>query len=285
MTTANRQFRGRHADTRSAVQKVPAATFLVVIHALPIVALILGASVALATFGAMYVFLALGVGIGLHRYFSHRSFKTSRVFQFILGLWCAATFTDPIGFAGKHRLHHRHSDTGSDPHGPRSGFWHCWFGSLLDEGYTDSEVVGVARDLAKYPELMLLHRFFWIPGAALALVVYIVGGFPLLALGYCAPLALLVNLTSSVNYFCHVAGTRRYPTRDDSRNNALVALLTFGEGWHNNHHYYPTAARAGFLWWQLDPLYWCIRLLALLRIVWDVRGVPEHLLHAEHHPA
>ena len=281
MSAVANQSMGRYRQTRTALAKMPGVIFLVAIHLLPIVALALGYSSSFAAFAAIHVFLAFVVIAGLHRYFAHHSFKTSRVFQFIMGVAAATTFSDPIGFAGKHRLHHKYSDTGKDPHAPGSGFWHCWFGSLLDEGYTDDEVIEAVRDLVKYPELMLLHRLFWVPGILFGATAYALGGFALLALGYCAALALLVNVTSSVNYFCHIAGSRRYATQDGSRNNMVVALFAFGEGWHNNHHHYPTAARAGFFWWEYDPFYWCIRLLAILGIVWDVREVPEHLLRAE----
>lgn len=253
--------------------------FLGTIHVVPIIAIARGTTTAAwIIFAIVYLVLSMSVGVGLHRYFAHRSFKTSRAFQFLMAIGATLSFTDPIAFTGKHRLHHRHSDTEQDVHTPLQGFLHCWFGSLIDEGYSDEEVIARARDLLKFPELRLLHRFSYAPGLALAAIMFQLGGFVLLAIGYVAALALLLNLTSSVNYFCHLYGSRPYETRDDSRNNCWVSLLSFGEGWHNNHHFYPTSARAGFEWWQFDPVYWVIRVLEALGVVWQVRGVPARIM-------
>jgi stearoyl-CoA desaturase (Delta-9 desaturase) len=255
--------------------------FIASLHAIPLVAIVRGTTardwVACAVF---YVVAAMGTGIGLHRYFAHHAFRTSRAFQLVLGVLACTSFADPIGFAGKHRLHHRHSDTPSDVHSPRQGWWHCWYGSLVDDGRTEREIVAAARDLARYPELRWLRSWFVLPGVALGALTWWLGGFSLFAIGFVLSRCLLLNLVSTVNYFGHLVGHRRYSTRDRSTNNALVALLTFGEGWHNNHHYYPASARAGFHWWQVDPVYYAIRLLAWLGIVWDLREVPEEVKHA-----
>lgn len=274
-----RRSRSRVARTRA--ERGRGFAWLAVIHAAPLIALVLGVRpIDWVAFGVFYLLLATSVGIGLHRYFSHHAFKTSRSFQFLLGLTTTFTFTDPVAFAGKHRLHHRYTDRDGDTHRPDDGFWQCWFGSLIDEGYTDAEVVRMAKDLTKFPELAWLHRWRYLPGVTLAVLVAWFGGFSMLALGYLGALALLLNLTSSVNYLCHRFGRQRYQTCDASRNNALVALWSFGEGWHNNHHHYPTSARAGFFWWEFDPLYWMIVLLSWLGIVWEVRGVPDRIKFA-----
>lgn len=266
------------APARSRSERARGYAFLAAIHLIPLIALLQGAQPGVwVMFAGMYFVLSMSVGVGLHRYFAHRAFKTSRVFQFMLGIGAALSFTDPIAFTGKHRLHHRYSDTEEDVHTPLQGFLRCWFGSVIDEGYTDQEVMARARDLAQYPELLLLHRFFYLPGIVLGMLLYLSLGFSHFAIGYVGAIALLLNLTSSVNYFCHVYGTRPYQTRDDSRNNIWVALVSFGEGWHNNHHYYPNSARAGFEWWQFDPVYWVIRMLQLFGVVWQVREVPERV--------
>jgi stearoyl-CoA desaturase (Delta-9 desaturase) len=271
----------RPAVSRPALERIRGYTFIAALHVLPATAIMMGPSrrdwLALPVF---YLILSLSVGVGLHRYFAHRSFKTSRLFQFLMGLGSTLTFTDPIGFAGKHRLHHKHSDDDRDVHNPDHGFWFCWFGSLIDEGYTDEEIIAHARDLSRYSDLAWLHRWRYVPGLTLAAGTWAVGGFTFFALAYVGALGLLLNLTSSVNYLCHRWGTRRYETDDKSRNNLLVAIWSFGEGWHNNHHHYPTAARAGFYWWEFDPLYWIIRALAAVRVVWDVREVPDHARRA-----
>lgn len=261
---------------RSRREVFLAGGFLVVLHLLPVAAVVRGTTTAdWVTFAGVHVALALALGTGLHRYFAHHAFATSRPFQALLGLATCFTFTDPIGFAGKHRIHHRYSDTEHDVHTPEHGWWSCWFGSLANDGLTDTQVLAATPDLARFPELRVLHRWFWVPGILLGAGFYAVGGFSRMAIGYGLALVLLLNLTSAVNYVCHRWGSRRYETRDASRNNWLIAVLTYGEGWHNNHHYYPASARAGFFWWELDVNYWLIRLLAFLGLIWDVRDVPE----------
>jgi stearoyl-CoA desaturase (delta-9 desaturase) len=267
--------RRRSAPTRPRWLRYRDWTFIAALHAIPAVAIVPGTTatdwIALVVF---YVVAAMGTGIGLHRYFSHHAFRTSRAFQFALGVLACTSFADPIGFAGKHRLHHRHADTDRDVHSPRQGFWRCWFASLVDDGYTERAIVAAARDLARYPELRWLRRWFFVPGVLLGTATWWLGGFSTFAIGFCLSRALLLNLVSMVNYFGHVAGRRRYATRDASTNNLIVALLSFGEGWHNNHHHSPTAARAGFVWWEVDPVYYAIRLLAALGLVWDVSPAP-----------
>jgi len=262
--------------SRAPVQTIPAQAriifLLVVVHAAPLAALVMGTNtVDWILFAVIYPIQCIGVGTCLHRYFSHRSFKTSRWFQFVLALMAGSVFGDPVRFAGKHRLHHRYSDTTNDTHTPLKGFWSCWYGSLVDNGYTDEQLCEAARDLRKYPELMLLHRFWLAPGLLLCLVAYLIGGFSSVAIGVMLGSALLINQSSAVNYFCHKYGQRRFDTADRSTNNAWIAMLSFGEGWHNNHHYYPSAARAGFYWWEFDYYYWVICLFEKLGLVWDVR--------------
>jgi len=218
------------------------------------------------------------VGVSLHRYFAHRSFKTSRWFQFIMALMAASVFGDAVRFTGKHRLHHRYSDTTNDTHTPMKGFWSCWYGSLLDNGYTDDELCDAARDLRKYPELMLLHRYWMVPGLVLCGIAFLIGGMSSVAIGVLLGSALLMNQAAAVNYFCHKYGRRRFDTRDRSTNNALIAALSFGEGWHNNHHHYPATARAGFHWWEVDMYYWVICLFEKLGLVWDVRQPTQEML-------
>lgn len=221
----------------------------------------------------LYLLSSLGVGVGLHRYFAHRSFRTSRAFQLVLGLLAATAFGDPVGFSGKHRLHHRHADTERDVHTPRRGFWSCWFESLWDDGLSERDVLRVTRDLTLYPELRWLHRFFFVPALATAALTLLVGGYSMFAVGFCTSRVAIIHATSAVNYFGHRSGRRRYATPDDSTNNAWLGVLAFGEGWHNNHHRHPRAARAGVAWWELDGFYYVIRALAWAGLVSDVRGL------------
>ena len=228
-------------------------------------------------FAVIYPFQAVGGGISLHRYFAHRSFRTSRVFQFALALMSAITFGDPIRFTGKHRLHHRHVDKCDDPHTPSHGFWSCAFGSMVDTGYTEQQVRDNARDLTRYPELMWLHRFWMLPGLLLSGLAYWVNGFSGIAIGVLLGVSILIYQSVGVNYFSHRYGQRRFDTADQSSNNWLVAVISYGEGWHNNHHFYPSSARAGFRWWEIDMNYWLICLWEKLGLVWAVRRPPEYL--------
>ncbi len=250
--------------------------FVIVLHAIPVIAVVRGTrTIDWIACGVLYVLALIGAGLGLHRYFSHRAFETSRAFQLVLGVLACTAFTDPIGFAGKHRLHHHHTDVAGDPHDPADGFWRCWFGSLVNERYPDEAIVAAARDWARYPELRWLHRWFAVPGLAAGALAWWAGGFSMFAIGFCLSRVLLLNASSGVNYFCHRYGTRRFDTRDRSRNNAVLALATLGEGWHNNHHAFPRSARAGLRWWEVDPLYWVVRAFAAVGVVWDVQRASE----------
>jgi stearoyl-CoA desaturase (delta-9 desaturase) len=231
-----------------------------------------------AAFAVAYVLILFALGGGLHRYFAHRAFRTSRPFQLVLGLLAAACFGNPIGFAGRHRLHHRWSDTERDFHGPRRGLWFSWVGHLLEDGYAEHELLAVTGDLARYPELMWLHRWSFVPGVAAAGLVGLAGGWAMFAAAYCLPWCLVaIHGASAVNYVCHRHGRRRYATGDGSTNHPVLGVVLLGEGWHNNHHHYPTAARSGFFWWEVDGLYWLLRGLAGLGLVWDLGEVPAHV--------
>jgi len=259
--------------------QVKTALLLIVLQAIPIAVIFIGTkSTDWIIFAIIYPIQCIGVGVSLHRYFAHRSFKTSRWFQFVLALMAASVFGDPVRFTGKHRLHHRYSDTTNDTHTPLKGFWSCWYGSLVDNGYTDAELCAAARDLKKYPEMMLLHRFWLVPGLLLCLLVFFIGGLSSVAIGVLLGSALLMNQASAVNYFCHKYGQRRFETSDRSTNNVWIAILSFGEGWHNNHHHYPSTARAGFYWWEIDFYYMAIWLFEKLGLVWDVRQPRPEML-------
>jgi stearoyl-CoA desaturase (delta-9 desaturase) len=248
------------------------ASLVLLLHVPPTVVIFTGCrSVDWAAFALLYLLGSLGVGVGLHRYFAHRSFRTGRGFQLLLGLLAASAFGDPVGFSGKHRLHHRHADTERDVHSPRRGFWPCWFESLWDDGLTEQDVLRVTRDLTLYPELLWLHRLFFVPAFGLAAVTFLAGGFSMFAIGFCLSRVAILHATSAVNYFGHRSGRRRYATPDDSMNNAWLGVLAFGEGWHNNHHRHPRSARAGIERWELDGFYGVIQALAWAGLVSDVR--------------
>ncbi len=226
---------------------------------------------------ALFVFFVLGsftIAAALHRYFAHRAFRTSRGFQLAMATLVSCLFGDPIGFAGKHRLHHRHADTERDPHGPGQGAWRCWIGHLLDDGgWSEAAIVAAAPDLAAFPELRWLHRFYVVPGIVLTTTILFVGGYGMLVAYAFVWLTLALHGPALVNYFCHRWGSRRFETADRSTNNWLLAALLSGEGWHNNHHHFPGAAHAGLRWYEWDAAYYMLKVLSWLGLVWDLHVV------------
>lgn len=250
-------------------------------HASCLLVFWVGASTAdLVLLAATFYARMFGITGGYHRYFAHKSYKTSRAFQFVLAfLGASATQKGPLWWSGTHRRHHAFTDREGDPHSPREGFWYAHQGWVFDPdwGGTPRELI---RDFARYPELEWLNRWHLVAPLALAALCYAVGGFAGLVWGYSVSTVLLWHATYSVNSFAHLFGTRRYDTADTSRNNPVVALLTFGEGWHNNHHAYQASARNGFRWWELDVTYYVLRALAAVGLVWELREPPASVLAA-----
>jgi stearoyl-CoA desaturase (delta-9 desaturase) len=215
---------------------------------------------------------------GYHRYFSHRTFKTSRAFQLVLALLAMASAQQGVlWWAAHHRNHHKHSDEPGDTHSPvQRGFWWSHVGWIMGSRHKATDLERI-RDFARYPELRFLDRFDLSVAVAWGGVLYLLGGATALFWGHFVSLVLAWHITFCINSLAHVWGTRRYATDDQSRNNALLAVLTFGEGWHNNHHHYQRSARQGFRWWQLDVTYYVLKGLEVLHLVWDVEGVPRHV--------
>jgi stearoyl-CoA desaturase (Delta-9 desaturase) len=236
-------------------------------------------SVALALCGAFYFVRMFGITAGYHRYFSHRSFKTSRLFQFLLAwLGCSALQKGPLWWAAHHRHHHRYSDTPDDPHSPRiNSVWWSHIGWVLARNSEATKWQAI-RDWSRYPELRWLNRHHWVPGMLLATMCLVIGGWSGLAWGFCVSTVLLYHAVFAVNSLCHIFGRRRFATTDDSRNNVLVALLTLGEGWHNNHHHYQSSANQGFFWWEIDICYYLLKVLGFFGLVWGLRKPPAKVL-------
>jgi len=223
-----------------------------------------------------------------HRYFSHRSFKTSRTGQFIFGLLGAsAVQRGPVWWAAHHRYHHTHSDNHSDLHSPsQHGFLRAHMGWLLSmRGFAPD--LRLARDWMKFPELRWLDRFDILVPVIFAYGMFELGGrlaraapdlhtsaAQMLVWGFFVSTVVCWHATYTINSLSHLFGRQRYRTGDTSRNNWLLAILTLGEGWHNNHHYYPSAARQGFYWWEYDLTYYLLRLMSYLGLIWDLNTVP-----------
>ncbi|MGB5210067.1 MAG: acyl-CoA desaturase [Gammaproteobacteria bacterium] len=247
--------------------------------------------VAVTVAVALYALRMLAITGFYHRYFSHKTFKTSRPMQFLFAvLGASAVQRGPLWWAAHHRHHHAHADQADDTHSPRQrGFWHshvAWFMNRRNH-QTRHKLV---RDLSRFPELRFLDRYDMLVPVLLAISLFLSGvllervapglgtnGWQMLVWGFVISTVVLYHATFTVNSLAHTFGRRRYATRDDSRNNFWLALLTFGEGWHNNHHHYPGSARQGFYWWEIDLTWYFLRLLQACGLIWDVRPVPPRI--------
>ena len=219
-----------------------------------------------------YAVRMFGITGGYHRYFSHRSFKLGRVAQFVLAVIAQSSGQKGVlWWAALHREHHRHADEEGDIHSPlRQGFWWSHAGWVLSNEHDVYDARKIA-DFAKFPELRWLDRHHWVPTTVLALGTYLAGGAAGLVWGYLVPTVLLYHCTFAINSIAHLFGTRRFETGDGSRNNWWLALVTFGEGWHNNHHHSMASARQGYRWWEIDITYGVLKVLSWVGIARDLR--------------
>lgn len=233
----------------------------------------------------LYFVKMFAITAGYHRLFSHSSFRTSRWFRFLLGFLAQSSAqAGVIWWAAKHREHHRHSDTDLDPHSPVvHGFWISHVGWIFHRRL-DRPDPALVPDLLRYPELVWLDRNQYVPVVALALFCYWVDGWTGFFVGFCGSTVLTWHGTFAINSLAHVHGSQRYLTGDASRNNFWLALLTLGEGWHNNHHWYPASARQGFRWWEIDPTYYALRVLERFRLVRDLKRPPAEIVRGERKP-
>ncbi len=236
-----------------------------------------GAALAIA----LYYVRMFGVTGAYHRYFSHRTYRTSRAFQFVLALLAMTSVQKGVlWWASHHRHHHRNSDQPSDVHSVlQDGFWWSHVGWIVSRQYDTTDLSKV-KDLARFPELRFLDRFHVLPPIAYAATLYLVGGTWALFWGFFVSTTLLWHGTFTINSLTHVFGSQRYVTTDNSRNHLLLALITMGEGWHNNHHYYQRSVNQGFFWWEIDLTYYVLRVLSWFGLVWDLHKPPPHVLHS-----
>lgn len=246
---------------------------------------------AIAVCALLYVVRMFAITGAYHRYFSHRTYKTSRVFQFILGfLGTMSAQKGPIWWAANHRHHHQHSDTEEDIHSVKThGFWHAHVGWILSSDYlkVKSELI---KDFLAYPEIKWLDNYHLVGptllgAAVVGLGYYLEQAHPGLGVtpwslfiwGFCVSTTLLYHGTFFINSLAHLVGTRRFNTTDESRNSLTLALITLGEGWHNNHHRYPGSERQGFYWWEIDITHYILKMLSWVGLVWDLREPPKRI--------
>jgi stearoyl-CoA desaturase (delta-9 desaturase) len=251
----------------------------VALHFIPLLVIWTGISrTAVLLFLVTYLGRMFLITAGYHRYFSHRSYRMARFPQFLMAFGCTmAAQKGPLWWAGNHRVHHRYADTENDLHSPMRGFWWSQVGWILCDKYGATRYDEI-KDFAKYPELRFLNKYDWIGPWSLGVACFLIGGWSGLVVGFFASTILLWHTTFFVNSLAHVFGRRSYETNDTSRNSMLIALITGGEGWHNNHHRYPSSARQGFRWWQIDTTYYGLKVLQALGIVHDLRKPPARVL-------
>ncbi len=225
-----------------------------------------------------YYLRMVGVTAGYHRYFSHRSFKTSRVFQFLLAfLAMTSAQKGVLWWAAHHRHHHKYSDREEDFHSPlQRGFWFSHVGWTLSEKHMRADL-SLIKDFSHYPEICFLNRFYFIPPALYGLLIYALWGFPGLIWGFFISTTALYHCTFFINSLTHMVGRVRYRSGDGSRNSFILAILCCGEGWHNNHHHYQSTANQGWYWWEVDFSYYILVVLSWFGIVWDLRKPPAHI--------
>lgn len=242
---------------------------------------------------ALYFIRMFAITGFYHRYFSHRTFKTSRFMQAIFAIWgLTALQRGPLWWAAHHRHHHRASDQPDDVHSPlQRGFWWSHMGWVTSTPNMPTRYERVP-DLAKFPELRFLNRFDWLVPLIMAATLYVAGdwlqaaypqlgtsGPQLLVWGFFISSVLLFHGTFTINSLAHQWGTRRYDTPDGSRNNLFLALITMGEGWHNNHHQYKASVRQGFFWWEIDITYYLLCVMSWFGLIYDLKPVPDSVYH------
>ncbi len=245
--------------------------------------------IAVAVAAGLYLVRMFAITGFYHRYFSHKTFKTNRFWQFCFAvLGNTSVQRGPLWWAAHHRHHHRYADREQDPHSPtRHGFWWSHIGWLTSKANFPTKMTYV-KDWAKFPELRWLNRFDIIIPILLAVLLFLCGNFlahryphlntsgmQMLIWGFFISTTVLFHATVTINSFDHMFGTRRYNTPDTSRNNLILAIITLGEGWHNNHHHFAVTVRQGFFWWEIDITYYLLVVMSWLGIVRDLRPVPE----------
>ena len=241
---------------------------------------------------ALYFLRMFAVTGIYHRYFSHKTYSTSRVGQFFLALWGGTTVQrGGLWWAYHHRHHHQHSDEEDDAHSPHvHGFWWSHIGWITSRRNFPTDYSKV-KDLAKFPELVWLNRFDTVVPVVFAYALFGFGalleryapglgtnGWQMLVWGFFISTTFLFHGTSCINSMAHLMGKRRFNTSDDSRNSFILALICLGEGWHNNHHRYQSSTRNGFYWWEIDITYYGLKALSWTGLIWGLKPVPKAIM-------
>jgi stearoyl-CoA desaturase (delta-9 desaturase) len=223
-----------------------------------------------------YFLRMFGVTGGYHRYFSHRAFKLNRFWQFCLAFLAQTSGQKgALWWAAHHRDHHLHSDRKEDLHSPvHEGFWWSHLGWILSDEYDHYDPKRIV-DFSKFPELRWLDKFHLLPTLIYAVAIYLIGGKSALVWGFFVSTVLLYHGTFLINSLAHIWGTRAFPTPDESRNNFWLAIVTLGEGWHNNHHYYMSSTRQGVKWWEVDITFYVLKILSWVGITKELRAFPR----------
>jgi len=254
----------------------PTILVLLILHAGAIAALFMFSWTNLAvTLFLLWFATGLGISMGYHRLHTHRSYQVPRALEYLFAVCGALTFEGgPIFWVATHRVHHQKSDRPGDPHSPREGAWwsHMVWMLVGEAKHSNTRLMAkYAPDLAKDRFYMWLDHYHWLPNVVLAVVLFAIGGVPMVLWGICLRVVIGLHATWLVNSATHMWGSRRFATHDDSRNLWWVALITFGEGWHNNHHAHPTSARHGLAWYEFDPSWIQITILKRFGIAKSVK--------------
>ena len=268
----------------------PTIIVLVILHVGAVAALFMfsWANLAVMLF-LLWFATGLGISMGYHRLHTHRSYQVPRALEYLFAVCGALTFEGgPIFWVATHRVHHQKSDRPGDPHSPREGAWwsHMVWMLVGEAKHSNTRLMAkYAPDLAKDPFYVWLDNYHWLPNIVLGVLLYAIGGIPMVLWGICLRVVIGLHATWLVNSATHMWGSRRFATHDDSRNLWWVALITFGEGWHNNHHAHPTSARHGLAWYEFDPSWLQIQILKRFGIAKSVKVAKTNTALAEREAA
>ena len=268
----------------------------IVLHVSCLAVFWVGVSWFAIAFMLMFYFIRMfAITAFFHRYLAHKTFQTSRFIQFVFSvIGTMSAQRGPLWWAAHHRYHHRYTDTAQDPHSSTHGFWYSHVGWFLND-YNFATRKDVIKDWLKYPELVWLDRFSLIVVLLTAAGIYTLGewlanaapqlstsGLQLLVWGFVISTVLLIHATLCINSLAHHYGSRDFDTNDHSRNNLFLSLITLGEGWHNNHHFYAGSTRQGFYWWQIDMTFYVLKVMSWLGLVWGLKPIPQRVYEASH---